>query len=147
MAKPIPFTDREMERAWRENLSAFQEAQKMSNAVRLLLFYAVECGLKAAIMRRKGAKRTDSCQEIGEYQHDINKLLDAVHVKGQLRLPRIIQMCGISCSRNSSKNRELNAGQINQMWRYGGSSFSTMTDAGIEEKLLQINEWIRSELG
>jgi hypothetical protein len=142
----IPFTYREMKKAWRENLAVFNQAERKSNAVRLLLFYAVECGLKAAIMRIRGASRTDSCQEIGESQHDINKLLDALHVDGKLRLPRKIQMPDLSGSGNRNEKRELTAGQINQMWRYGGCAVRTVTDAGIEEKLLQINEWIRSEL-
>ena len=124
----------------------FNQAERKSNAVRLLLFYAVECGLKAAIMRRRGAKRTDSCQEIGESQHNINKLLDVVHVNGQLRLPHKIQMYDLAGSGNRKEKRELNAGQINQMWRYGGCSVGTETDCDLEEKMLKITEWIRREL-
>ncbi len=134
-----------MARAWRVNLSASERTGR-NNALRLLLFYAVECGLKAVIMKRCSAKRTDSCPEIGTAQHNINKLLDVVSVNGQLRLPHRIQMCDLVGSGNSSERRELNAGQINQMWRYGGQSASAETDDILEEKLLQISEWIKREL-
>jgi hypothetical protein len=51
----IPFTDREIQRAWRTNLEASQVPSR-NNAHRLLLFYAVECGLKAIIMKRERRK-------------------------------------------------------------------------------------------
>jgi hypothetical protein len=141
----IPFTDREMERAWRENLSAFHQASPKSNALRLLLFYAVECGLKAVIMKRSGRKRTDGCQEISSAQHDINKLLDAVSVNGQLRLPRT-KMCDMVGFGSSNEKRDVNAGQINQMWRYGGCSTGAANDVDLENKLLEITHWITREL-
>jgi hypothetical protein len=68
----IPFTDREMEKAWSQNLCAYQNSQETSrtNAHRLLLFYAVECGLKTILMKRKGQKRSDSCTDIAKCQHN-----------------------------------------------------------------------------
>ncbi|CAK8720333.1 Doublecortin domain-containing protein [Candidatus Electrothrix laxa] len=143
----IPFTDREMERAWRENLSASERSVR-TNALRLLLFYAVECGLKTIIMRRCGRRncRSDYCADIGEAQHDINKLLDTLNVNVQLRLPRRIRMRDLVNSRKNKEKREVRAGQVNQMWRYGGSSASDVTDKMLEEKLLRISEWIKREL-
>lgn len=143
----IPFTDREMERAWRENLSASGRAER-SNALRLLLFYAVECGLKAILMKRCGRRtcRTDYFPDISEAQHDINKLLDSLSVDGRLRLPPRIRMCDLVDSRNNKEGRELKTGQINQMWRYGGRSFGVVTDDILEQKLLLISEWIKREL-
>lgn len=147
----IPFTDREVERAWRDNLSASGRTGR-SNALRLLLFYAVECGLKAILMKRCGRRnrRTDDFQEIGAAQHDTNKLLDSLSVDGRLRLPRKIQMCDLLDARNNKERRELKTGQINQMWRYGGRSVcdvtGAVTDDILENKLLQISEWIKREL-
>ncbi len=143
----IPFTDRELERAWRENLSASGQT-KRSNAHRLLLFYAVECGLKAVVMRKGGIRsgRTDYFSEITEAQHDINKLLDWLSVNKRLRLPRQIRMCDVADVRRIKEKRELNTGQINQMWRYGGRSFGAVTDEDLEKQLLLISEWIKREL-
>lgn len=143
----IPFTDREMERAWRENLSA-SAGTKKSNALRLLLFYAVECGLKAIIMKRCRRRncRTDSFPDIGEAQHDINKLMDSLSVDVKLRLPRKIKMCDLVDSENKKEERELKTGQINQMWRYGGRSVGDVTDDLLEKKLMLVSEWIMREL-
>ena len=81
----IPFTDREIEKAWRENKSASEKTPR-TNAHRLLLFYAVECGLKAILMRRQGKSRSDLCTDISECQHHINKLLDCLSAHKDLRL-------------------------------------------------------------
>ncbi|YAF95008.1 MAG: hypothetical protein AB3A66_20855 [Nodularia sp. CChRGM 3473] len=145
----IPFTDREMERAWLDNLSAYQNSQQIprTNAHRLLLFYAVECGLKVILMKRKQHKSTDLCTEIAECQHNINKLLDCLGAGGSLNLPEIF-IQEISDKRNNKKARKLDSGQINQMWRYGGKVVSIGTqkkhasDEDIEKKLLAILNWI-----
>lgn len=137
----LPFTDREMQRAWRENMSASDKIPR-SNAHRLLLFYAVECGLKAVLMKRQGLGRTDACPDIYEAKHNLNKLLDFLHAGVNLKLPSQIVM-------NDSRNRESRVsdpGQINQMWRYGGKSVQP-TDDELEKKLSAISEWIRRELG
>jgi hypothetical protein len=143
----IPFTNREMERAWRENLAASNHADR-SNAHRLLLFYAVECGLKATMMRRRGrpVSRTDDFSDLVKAQHNINRLLDDLSADGGLRLPRWIRMSDVKDSRGNSQERQLNAGQINQMWRYGGKSSDGVSDSDLERKLVRICKWIEREL-
>lgn len=141
----IPFTDREMERAWRDNLLASYNTQR-TNAHRLLLFYAVECGLKFVLMRRRKIKRSDLCAEIAEYQHDINMLLRCLSSNTDLRLPEQISMKPIR-THSGYDERKFTPGDINQMWRYGGScSLADVTDQDIESKLLEIVEWIKKEL-
>lgn len=141
----IPFTYREMKKAWRDNLLASYNTQR-TNAHRLLLFYAVECGLKAVLMKRRKITRSDLCAEITEYQHDINKLLIYLSAKTDLRLPEQISMKPIK-TQNGYDERKFTPGDINQMWRYGGSLRSAdVTDQDIENKLLEIVEWIEGEL-
>ncbi|MEH2436301.1 MAG: hypothetical protein V7K25_18975 [Nostoc sp.] len=149
----IPFTDREMEKAWSQNLCAYKNSQETSrtNAHRLLLFYAVECGLKTILMKRKGHKRSDFCTDIAECQHNINKLLDCLGAGGSLNLPEIF-IGEVFDTRNNKEERKLNSGQINQMWRYGGKVISIVTqkqkasDEDIENKLLAISKWIVGEI-
>ncbi|MDJ0797229.1 MAG: hypothetical protein QNJ51_10410 [Calothrix sp. MO_167.B12] len=141
----IPFTDKEIERAWRENKRA-SDRNPRTNAHRLLLFYAVECGLKAILMRRQGKRRSDVCQEISECQHDVNKLLDCLGVQGSLRLPAQLSMEPIK-TKNGNEQRRFTPGDINQMWRYGGvCSSAGTTDQDLEKKLLEIVQWIDGEL-
>jgi hypothetical protein len=160
MAKKIPFTAKEMEKAWLRNISAYQKTPlPRTNSHRLLLFYAVECGLKTMFMKKKKCPRTDldSFRDIIECGHSINDLLDCVKAQGNLKLPDI-RMEDIPDKRNNKKNkqekRKLDSGQINQMWRYGGNVISTITpkkeeqasDEDIENKLLVIAKWIAGEI-
>lgn len=151
----IPFTNREMQRAWRENLvaSAAFIPVKRNNAHRLLLFYAIECGLKSVLMKRKSVTCTNHCDEIGEAQHDINKLLDALGAGNQLKLPSQLNMAPIK-DKSSKDERKLESGKINQMWRYGGKIEETTdrdgtlikNDADLEQYLIKISDWIKQEL-
>jgi hypothetical protein len=146
----VPFTDREMRRAWEENLN-FSQVDLRSNTHRLLLFYAVECGLKAILMKRRSANCTHHCQEIGEAQHNINKLLDILGASHQLKLPSQMSMGKIN-DRGVKAERKLDPGKINQAWRYGGKIVSRdsnsvpLTDKDLENALVRISEWIKGEL-
>jgi hypothetical protein len=150
----IPFTDKEMQKAWRGNLSAYQNTPR-SNAHRLLLFYAVECGLKAVLMQRQNKKRTDLCTDIKDCKHNINKLLSLLGAGGLLNLPSEIFILEIVDTRRNKEERKLNNGQINEMWRYGGTVIAinkkddgkvSANDEDIENKLLAISKWIAREL-
>ena len=67
----IPFTDRELKRAWRElSVAAITSNNLRTNPQRLLLFYAVECGLKAAWLKRKRKTLFDDA-DIDEIGHDL----------------------------------------------------------------------------
>lgn len=145
----IPFTDRELQRAWLVNLQASKN-EKRNNAHRLLLFYAIECGLKAVLMKRRSANCTEDCQEIGTVQHDINKLLDILSADQSLRLPRQFKMSSIRI-KGKERERTLEPGKINQMWRYGGvlpesSNSADATDSKLENQLERISRWVEGEL-
>jgi hypothetical protein len=140
----IPFTDREMQRAWRENRQA-ASVEQPTNAHRLLLFYAVECGLKALLMRRESVDCTDLCSKITDVQHDINKLLDELRAGQSLKLPNQCQLARISRGQSKAPRRVL-PGQVNQMWRYGGKAENEPDDATLEKCLNEIVKWIEKEL-
>ena len=144
---PVHFSDREMKNAWKHNFEAYKKLQpSFTNAHRLLLFYSIECGLKATLMKRGSAKSTDACSGLIEAGHNINKLLDALSAGHNLKLPSEVNM---------NRNRKLGAGEINQMWRYGGKvaniknqngGLFDSTDEDLEKCLLKISEWIKQEL-
>ncbi|MFN9674058.1 MAG: hypothetical protein ACK552_16430 [Microcystis sp.] len=136
----IPFTDRELQKAWRENQEA-TKVEKKTNAHRLLLFYSVECGLKAVLLKRQSKDCTDSCPELVEVQHDINKLLDKLAAGEKLKLPPQLGMKPLK----NNQERKFSCGEINQMWRYGGCC-ENIKDGELERKLLDILSWIAQEL-
>jgi hypothetical protein len=66
---PVPFTRREMHRGWSNSFQAYEKAEAsppIQNSHRLLLFYAIECGLKAILMKRRGAELTSNCEDIAK---------------------------------------------------------------------------------
>jgi len=132
----IPFTDREIERAWRENWSACCKTPR-TNAHQLLLFYAVECGLKAVLMRRQKINRSDLCSEISDCQHDVNKLLDCLTAGEEWKLPAHLNMKPIKGKSRKNDERKFTPGEVNQMWRYGGCC-ENIKDQNLEKKLLEI---------
>lgn len=136
----IPFTDREIQRAWRMNKEA-SEVESRSNAHRLLLFYAVECGLKAVILKRKDKNLTAHCPDLLEAGHNVNRLLDYLGAGKSLKLPEQIIMSSI----RKNQERKLTTGEINQMWRYGGCGYN-INDQQLEEQLIKISQWITQEL-
>lgn len=141
----IPFTDAKMKRACRQNFKASQN-QPRTNAHRLLLFYAVECGLKTAIMKREGIKRTDESMKNGdlkEFGHDLNKLLTYLRTTPELYL-RETELTAIKPSpqrRESETKRPVKPADFNQMWRYGGQSIK-LAEKDIEKQLEKIIQWL-----
>ncbi|MBD2616574.1 hypothetical protein H6G94_36065 [Nostoc punctiforme FACHB-252] len=149
----VAFTDREMQKAWQANLQASMNNSR-NNAHRLLLFYAIECGLKAILMKRQGVSCTIHCKEISEAQHNINKLLDFLSAGQALKLPNQFNMSSIN-DKGLKQERKLDSGKINQMWRYGGKvtdmsdgkgNTVNITDEDLEKCLIKISQWIEKEL-
>jgi len=150
----LHFSDREMQGAWKNNFLAYKIVQTpCTNAHRLLLFYSIECGLKATLMKRESVKTTKDCVSLialikgsGNDGHDINKLLDALSAGRDLKLPPEINM---------TSSQRVGCGEINQMWRYGGKVANIKNQKGdlvgspdeyLENCLLRISEWIKQEL-
>ncbi len=134
-----------MKKAWESNLQAFSSFSPPTNSHRLLLFYAVECGLKTLLMKRRQVNSTDQVEEILSSKHDLNKLLDHLKAGSALRLPRQFQLSNIRIQGKETE-RNVTSGEINQMWRYGGSSYKNYSDQEIEKALLKIVEWIQEQL-
>jgi len=146
-------TDREIKRASQENFQAYN-CENCNNAHRLLLFYAVECGLKAILMSRRNIQTTDCCPEISKAQHNINSLLDALSAGKMLMLPSQFKVNSKVPQGKSKDDRIVNPGEINQVWRYGGkishrrhnNSFIDTDDRWVEDQLKNIYDWIKQEL-
>ena len=140
----INFTRREIETAWKNNFKLYKSNRSVkTNSHRLMLFYAVECGLKAVIMRRRSIEVTDST--IVELGHNVNKMLDELRVE-RLKIPANFRIKDIK-----EGERRCTPEKINQIWRYGHKfnkteSYITENDESLEKKLIQIVDWIEREL-
>lgn len=138
----IPFTDQELKRAWRE-LSAVATsapACERRNSHRLLLFYAVECGLKAVWLKRRNCTLFEGA-DIHRMGHDLQQVIKDLRVASKLPLPREFQLpAAHQGSRSVSRNGKF--GDVHQAWRYGGQC-QAPTDQDCEKKLMEVLTWIK----
>lgn len=141
----IPFTDRELKRAWRD-LSALAgpiAGYTRKNPHRLLLFYAVECGLKAVWLRRQNRSLFDLA-DIDKTGHNLRQVLKELRVGSQLSLPENLQLMPITRDENQiARNGDITI--LHQAWRYGGEC-TAPTDQDCEVQLQKILYWIQGEL-
>ena len=140
----LPFTDRELRKAWRELKFASQTSSSVrKNPQRLLLFYAVECGLKAVWLKANNKNVLDATS-IDTFKHDLSEIMRALGLGKQYFLPSDIYLnsCTIE-KKDYPRNGKIDA--LHQAWRYGGSC-TKPTDQQCEEKLQQIVQWIEKEL-
>ena len=106
----------------------------------LLLFYAVECGLKSVYLRRHRFRTTAQIQdlELQDKGHDIARWVK------ELRLPA-------SLLRASGEFRLIRDGarygieMAHQAWRYG-VSMEEIDEAGLLEYLQTIQNWVDEAL-
>jgi hypothetical protein len=140
----IPFTDRELRRAWRElSAVAMQVVSTRKNPHRLILFYAVECGLKAVWLKRQRSSLFDVA-DIDRTGHNLRQLLRELKVGAELSLPENLRLQPVM--RNGAqqpRNGDINL--LHQAWRYGGQC-DDPADSECERQLEQVLKWIQGEL-
>lgn len=141
----IPFTDRELKRAWRElkTVATPIVGSARSNPHRLLLFYAVECGLKAVWLKRQNKNLFDR-EDIERSGHDLRRLLIDLKIGGHLSLPVNLQLQP-AISKKVPVPRNGDIGILHQAWRYGGQCVSP-NDLDCEKQLQHVLNWIQGEL-
>lgn len=117
-----------------------------SASIYLLVFYAVECGLKAVWLKNNGLSGTDQIQDqalISEKGHDLTvwtkklRLPATITGKYDTKEPRMFHL-----SRDKSS---WDIGKIHQTWRYG-----VKIDSDDEQKLVawlnQVSDWIKEKI-
>lgn len=136
MAK-IEVTRREFHQAWKAHRSLWESAQQQNNASLTCLFYAIECGLKAVILKQEG--RELSGPKEGELGHDINKMLSILRVQRTLLINADYLLNDL---KNPNKPRNASQDQINQVFRYGVMFKSDENKVELTERLTAIVRWI-----
>ena len=141
----LPFTDRELKNAWRNLSRAAESCSSLSgnNSKRLLLFYAIECGLKAVWLKRNG-KSVFGSNEVQGVGHDICKLAKEFHVSHDSRSLYCIKLPPVKENERSTP-RDFGIKDLHQVWRYGGVCESPSDDE-CEKQLLKLKTWIEQEL-
>lgn len=143
MSKAIPVTKRELERAWRA-LRQAADVMPRQAPHRLLVFYAVECGLKAVWLREQSKDLLDGA-DIDHLGHDLNQLFKELHVGSALAvLPTSVTLKPLG---RPPRVRVRNGGvdALHQAWRYG-MELQSPDESSVEQQLDRLNQWIAKEL-
>jgi hypothetical protein len=141
----IPFTDRELMRAWRElsTVATPHPESARQNPHRLLLFYAVECGLKAVWLKRQRRTLFEGA-DIGRTGHNLRQVLKELNIGAVLSLPKNFRLPTATHGK-AQLHRTGTFGDLHQAWRYGGKC-ETPTDHECEQQLQRVLDWIQGEL-
>lgn len=105
----------------------------------LLLVYAAECGLKAALMKRSNIRDTSSLDE--DFRtHSLRKLAK------ELRLPASISVSSLRCGEKNDRKSFVEDHELHQAWRYG-RDLRTDDEARANEVLTSLLDWCDKESG
>ncbi|WP_253771577.1 hypothetical protein [Goodfellowiella coeruleoviolacea] len=109
------------------------------NSGYLLLFYAVECGLKSAWLKRQGLRGTSDLPAHLR-SHNLRELAKA------LRLGAEDMVLFRDCTLHASRPEKVRHDELHQVWRYGARLESNDQKKAVAG-LTRLVEWCRSELG
>lgn len=142
----IPFTDRELTRAWRELSTVATPLSNTGrqNSHRLLLFYAVECGLKVVWLKRQSRTLFEGA-DINKTGHDLRQILKDLNVGDKFLLPETFRLSTVIHGKDQFLRSGKKFGDVHQAWRYGGKCESP-TDQECEQQLQKVLTWIQGEL-
>jgi hypothetical protein len=127
----ISVTLREIEKSFRRHRNVADSANAPSATHRMVLFYAVECGLKAVYMRRNRLSRTDGT--VTGFGHSLSDLLASLRCT--YRLPDAV----------GNDGRQIASKSLHEAWRYG-KTLDGQRERSCERSLKKIVLWIDSEL-
>ena len=137
MSNPLNAKINDFRKSYIQHYRAYKETDMMNSpdTRRLVLVYAVECGLKYWVMRKYNLRDFESLKEFkkGIYStHDIKELSKEVEIESKFPLKNIrLQKGGV-----------VEAKRYHEMWRYGiqPEDESQVTDA--EKMLRGMAEWL-----
>jgi hypothetical protein len=140
----IPFTLRELQRAWKALRSASSQLPR-TNAHRLLLVYSIECGLKAMWLKNE-CRTLFVTSDIARTGHALNDVIKQLRLGAVL--PTSFDLSDAKDERNKPVTRRpCRIDTLHQVWRYGGELATLpIDDAGMEEKLEAVQRLIEKEL-
>jgi hypothetical protein len=127
----ISVTLREIEKSFRRHRNVVYSAHASSATHRMVLFYAVECGLKAVYMRRNRLRKTDGA--VTSFGHRLADLLASLRCTYRLR---------------DAKGKDgipIPSKLLHEAWRYG-KALENQRELSCETSLKNIILWINNEL-
>ncbi len=114
-------------------------AQAAGPGRRLLLFYSVECGLKAAYLGKRGINARDTRSLPPELRsHDLRRLAKELGLGSTYR-------DGLSgCRRQEVRQHRVDHHELHEAWRYGASLHKS-DEKRVVRALEMLSDWCREE--
>lgn len=141
----IPATRKELEKAFRKHLHTFRTVNEQHRNIsyKLLLFYAVECGLKVLILKEILGKTTDDIRNHGILGpklrgaggHNLKCFLQYLQIHSY-------KLQNLKCKNGMEASVE----KYNQVWRYGIQIDDPDIENEVVRELQKIAEWIERKL-
>lgn len=108
----IHVTRKEMENAYRNHKLVWESGKDIpNNSLKMILFYAVECGLKAYFMQKFNLERTDRTNQDNispsNYIHRVDSLCSKLDIK--MKTHRV----------KNNGEKPIEFWDLHQAWRYG----------------------------
>ena len=122
-------TRRELDRAYAANMKA--AGTSSGHPASLLLFYGLECGLKALIMKERRADITSELSPIAQIGHDLRECLKALGAPATLQLS--------STNTKQQTKQTVTNPMLHQAFRYG---VDLEDGTEIIAELKKVHEWL-----
>ena len=129
-------TRREMEKSHRIHRTSSNAGSSASQ--KLLLVYAVECGLKALLMHEHRVDTYSDLPEAAKINHDLREALK------QLRAPASMRVRTVTTRHQRNPQETVHPNELHQTFRYG---IPIADETDVIADLNSVAEWIKERLG
>lgn len=128
----------EFTKSFNKHYSIYKINPIVEDTKRLILFYAVECGLKSRLMYKRNVHMYTKLNEEDKCGHDIKKLLKKLGIEARYNL----------LSLKTNHNDHISSKEYQELWRYGvcicKSDKNEQRDKLIEDELNKIALWLEN---
>jgi len=139
----LPATRRNLQQAFEKHKACYDSLKGNHNrSRRLILFYAVETGLKVFLLDKIGKYSVEDLIQHHEYcylkdnGHDIKRMLKWASIDGQYKLKTL----------RCEKSIQVEPNQYHQLWRYGLDTTNDADEQNTESVLCGIVEFLSPKI-
>ncbi|MBF0538641.1 MAG: hypothetical protein HQL03_10360 [Nitrospirae bacterium] len=125
----------DFKKAFEEHYILYLDNESKNDSLKMVLFYAVECGLKAAIIRERG-DTIDVLDEMKRIGHKLNMLVQKLKIAENYRFPENIY---------DNKNHPIVHHKVHEAWRYG-RDIAEKDNQTFEDKLNKLASFLSEKL-
>jgi len=145
MSKQLNVTRNELQKSYKNHYTLYKYGENTVSpkARRLLLFYAVECGLKSLILKNLGK---NTYEELRMYSENNQLRIHGHDIKAMTREVGIDHIYSLKKIRLMNQGGNVSTERFNELWRYGVTVEDEEGEKNVEITLEDIAKWIGKRL-